>query len=99
MKSQPKKLFVMRHCESLEDIDKTAYERIADEDMPLTEFGKEEAAEFGKNFALSLGSNSSIEIILSPSKRVLETAEIIVANLPGDITWSIATDSLIVKQD
>src|SRR3989344_4227042 len=42
MNTEIKKLFVMRHAESLEDIDKNAYERIADEDMPLSEHGREQ---------------------------------------------------------
>lgn len=99
MNTQPKKLFVMRHCESLEDIDKAAYERIADEDMPLTECGKEQAASFGAEFAQNLGLSAKIHLILSPSKRVLETARIIVNNLPSHIRWSLSTDELIVKQN
>ena len=99
MNKQPKKLFVMRHCESLEDTDKTAYERIADEDMPLTKCGKEQASSFGTKFAQDLGWGAKIRFILSPSKRVLETARIIVANLPSHIKWSLSTDDLIVKQN
>lgn len=89
----------MRHCESLEDTDKTAYERIADEYMPLTECGKKQAASFGVEFAQNLSLSAKIHLILSPSKRVLETARIVVANLPSHIRWSLSTDDLIVKQD
>jgi|GEM_PF-844295 len=94
-----RRLFVMRHCESLEDTDKTAYERIADEDMPLTERGKEQAASFGARFAQDLGLRESLHLILSPSKRVLQTGEIIVTSLPRYIKWSLHTESLIVKQN
>jgi len=89
----------MRHAESLEDIDNTAYERIADEDMPLSEYGKEQAAIFGLRFVQELGTNKCLRLILSPSKRVLETAEIVVSKLPSDIRWSLATEHLIVKQN
>jgi broad specificity phosphatase PhoE len=89
----------MRNCESLEDTDKTAYERIADEDMPLTECGKKQAASFGVKFAQDLGSSKKIHFILSPSKRVLETARAIVENLPSHIKWSLFTDDLIAKQN
>ena len=59
MNTKPRRLFVMRHAESLEDIDKTAYERIADEDMPLSTYGREQAAEFGSRFVSSFGSCQS----------------------------------------
>lgn len=93
------RLFVMRHAESLEDIDKTAYERIADEDMPLSEKGRRQAAEFGSKFISNFGTCNSLHIILSPSKRVLETAEILVSMLPPTVKWSLSTDHLIVKQN
>lgn len=99
MNDKPKRLFVMRHAESLEDIDNTAYERIADEDMPLSEQGRRLAAEFGSDFVSNFGTCRQLEIILSPSKRVLETAEILVSKLPSNIEWSLTTDHLIVKEN
>jgi len=99
MYTKPRRLFVMRHAESLEDIDKTAYERIADEDMPLSAYGREQATDFGSRFVSSFGSCQSLRLILSPSKRVLETAEILVSKLPTNIKWSLATESLIAKQN
>lgn len=99
MNIEIKKLFIMRHAESLEDIDKTAYERIADKDMPLSEYGKEQAMTFGLKFIQELATGKFLRLILSPSKRVLETAEIIVSGLPSHIKWSLSTEYLIVKQD
>lgn len=92
-------LLVMRHAESLEDIDKTAYERIADEDMPLSERGKEQAARFGDSLAEMLGDNERLRIFLSPSKRVLETALLITARLPYSVHSELTTEPLIKKQD
>jgi len=89
----------MRHAESLEDIDNNAYERIADEDMPLSERGRKQATEFGSDFVSNFGTCQQLKIILSPSKRVLKTAEILVSKLPPSIKWSLATDHLIVKQN
>ena len=99
MNTKPRRLLVMRHAESLEDIDKTAYERIADEDMPLSEHGREQAEIFGSRFVSSFGPCAFLRIVLSPSKRVLETAEILVSRLPASIKWSLATDHLIAKQN
>lgn len=97
--SATKKLFIMRHAESLEDIDKTAYERISDEDMPLTDFGKEQANQFGIEFASQINTCKNLRIFLSPSKRVLQTVQIIVSTLPEKVKWSLFTENLIVKQD
>lgn len=89
----------MRHAESLEDIDNTAYERIADEDMPLSEQGRKQAAKFGSDFVSNFGACRQLKIILSPSKRILETAEILVSRLPPSTEWSLITDRLIVKEN
>lgn len=89
----------MRHAESLEDIDKNAYERIADEDMPLSESGRKQAEAFGSKFVHELGASKRLRLILSPSKRVLETAEIIISGMPAHIQWSLSTERLIVKQN
>ncbi len=89
----------MRHAESLEDIDNTAYEKIADEDMPLSEKGRWQASITGKNLVKEFGEIRHFRFILSPSKRVLETAEIIVSELPSGINWSLSTENLIVKQN
>ena len=94
-----KKLFVMRHAESLEDVDTTAYERIADEDMPLTDFGKEQAVRFGRQFADEIDAGTNLRVFLSPSKRVLQTAQLVVSSVPKHAEWSLVTDNLISKQD
>lgn len=92
------RLFIMRHAESLEDIDKTAYERIADENMPLSDVGKSEARDFGESFYKE-HSPERLRIILAPSHRVLETAQIVVSAFPTSVSWSLRTDPLIRKQD
>ncbi len=89
----------MRHAESLEDVDKQAYARVADEDMPLTEIGKRQARNIGVQLAKELCSCGSLRVILSPSTRVLETAHAVVSALPKRVSWSVATEPLIVKQD
>lgn len=99
MTEQRVKLLVVRHAESLEDIDNTAYERIADEDMPLSEKGRWQAVAMGKNLIKEFGMVRHLRFILSPSKRVLETAEIIVSELPPGVHWSLSTEKLIIKQN
>ncbi len=89
----------MRHAESLEDVDQTEYEHIADEDMSLTDFGKKQAAHFGQQFANEIGKSEKLRVFLSPSKRVLETAQLVVSGVPKHVRWSLVTDSLISKQN
>ncbi|KKU49959.1 MAG: hypothetical protein A3F53_00920 [Candidatus Zambryskibacteria bacterium RIFCSPHIGHO2_12_FULL_48_10] len=99
MNTQDKMFFVMRHAESLEDIDKSAYERIADEDMPLSDKGKDQALSMGQSLIEHLGMCKHLHLILSPSKRVLETAGIMVSAMPTRIKWSLTTEHLIAKQN
>ncbi|KKU81202.1 MAG: hypothetical protein UY07_C0024G0022 [Parcubacteria group bacterium GW2011_GWA1_47_8] len=73
-------------------------ERIADEDMPLTVFGKEQATRFGQQFANEIGGSENLRVFLSPSKRVLETAQLVISGVPKHVQWSIVTDNLISKQ-
>lgn len=100
MNSEFREIEIMRHAESLEDVDKTAYERVSDEEMPLTEGGRAQAYKFGQVLSKKLvEKGAQINIILSPSKRVLETAKIIVSTLPKSVRWSLKTEDLIVKQN
>jgi len=93
-------LLVMRHAESLEDIDKTAYERIADDDMPLSAKGEKQAIAFGSSLVEALGQKDCLlRIFLSPSKRVLRTACLAISQLPPSIRYEFITEPLIVKQN
>jgi len=94
-----KNIYVMRHAESLEDIDKTAYERIPDENMPITDFGKRQVTQFCKEFIGHIAGIKNLCIYISPCLRVLETAQIIVSNLPRHIRWHLCSDNLIAKQN
>ena len=43
--------------------------------------------------------SKSLRVFLSPSKRVLETAQLVVSGVPKHVQWSLVTDSLISKQN
>jgi len=92
-------LVILRHAESLEDIDNTAYEKIADEDMPLSEKGRWQACMAGKAIVQEFRDRQNLRFVLSPSKRVLETAKIIISELPRGTKWALSTERLIVKQN
>ncbi len=99
MMFSPKKIFVMRHAESLEDIDKTAYERIADEDMPLSDRGRTQVLEKLPFFIQEIGNCQHLQIFASPSHRVTETAETIASLTPPQLRRSIVVEPLIAKQN
>jgi len=99
MSNKKIKLVVMRHAESLEDIDDTAYERLSDAEMPLSEKGQGQSSSFGKNFGAEYGHIKNFRFVLSPSKRALETAEGIACELPPGANFSFTTEQRIAKQD
>lgn len=80
----PNKLILIRHGQSLGNIDESLYATTPDNAMPLTELGWEQAREAGrqlKQTVLSMhgssrngkGGESSVHFILSPYVRTVET--------------------------
>jgi broad specificity phosphatase PhoE len=96
---ESKNIFVMRHAESLEDIDKTAYERLADENMPLSDLGVKQAEAFALSFGGLLPEGSRLCIYTSSSTRVCQTAEIIDKSLSMRISIIRETDLRLRKQN
>jgi broad specificity phosphatase PhoE len=92
------KIFVLRHGQSLEDVDKTAHERMADEDMPLSEKGVYQALEAGEYLAPRLGSKSAT-LYLSPSTRVSQTGDLIASKLRPGIQVKLKKVEGLRKQD
>jgi broad specificity phosphatase PhoE len=45
---RPKRIVLVRHGESVANLDKTVYERTPDHDVPMTPRGHEQAANAGK---------------------------------------------------
>ncbi|MEI6296987.1 MAG: histidine phosphatase family protein [bacterium] len=91
------RFLVVRHAESLEDVDKTAYERVADRHMPLSDRGRLQALKMGSG--IKKDGLRHLRFILSPGRRVFETAEIMASELPFDIKSSFAVEPLIEKQN
>lgn len=92
------RIFALRHGQSLEDIDKTAHERMTDEEVPLSERGVYQALEAGGYLASRLGSES-VTLYLSPSKRVLQTGDLIASKLRPSIQVKLKTVDSLHKQD
>lgn len=73
---KPKKIFLIRHGESTENINSDIDKFIPDWKKSLTKKGKEQAQKAGKALFKTIG-NSPTVMYTSPWKRTLETAEAI----------------------
>lgn len=72
-----KSVLLIRHAESLEDVD-PAIHNIADDNMiGLTEFGRTQAENLGVWISSKLVSSAKVKVMLSPSNRVGETWHVI----------------------
>jgi broad specificity phosphatase PhoE len=97
--SDSTKIFILRHGESLEDVDKKIHEKLADEDIPLSQCGILQSIAAGQDLADKLDEYASVVFYLSPSKRVRQTAELIVAQFPITTTVTTHTIPTLRKQD
>lgn len=69
---RPKRIILLRHGESLGNVDEAAYSVIPDWQIPLTETGADQAKQAGHQLA-ELLSGESLCAYVSPYKRTLET--------------------------
>lgn len=92
-------LSIMRHAESLEDIDYSARSHTKDEDIPLSEHGRAQAIATGIALNRRLRFfNKVFKIFVSPSKRAIETAKLIVSQIKNTVC-QIVIDQLLTKQN
>ena len=90
----PKRIILLRHGESLGNIDETAYASIPDWKIPLTRRGERQAQRVAKELATLL-DGESLFCYCSPYKRTMETWKVIERHLLSTTT----TTSAAVKQD
>lgn len=70
----PNKVVLVRHGQSMGNIDEKLYSTTPDNAMPLTRLGFEQARVCGKNLkARILGENETVHFIVSPYVRTVET--------------------------
>jgi broad specificity phosphatase PhoE len=71
---RPLRIALIRHGESLANLDKTVYERIPDHAVPLTPHGHEQAAEAGR-YLRELFENQPVRVYVSPYLRARQTLD------------------------
>jgi hypothetical protein len=69
----PKRIILVRHGESLGNLDENAYTIIPDSRIPLTETGKKQAYEVGQKIRDLVGPDEPITIYTSPYIRTKQT--------------------------
>jgi broad specificity phosphatase PhoE len=74
LSQRPVRIALIRHGESVANLDKSIYEAVPDHSVPLTRFGHEQAAEAGKNLR-ELFEGEPIRVYVSPYLRTLQTLE------------------------
>ena len=93
-----KLIYIFRHGESLEDTDRTVYERMSDEEIPLSSKGVLQALDLGSQMSGEIKSNN-IQLYLSPSKRILQTAEFFTSRLAIDTKIDFKILNILRKKD
>lgn len=94
---KPKKIFLIRHGESIANKDRAIYSNLAGHTIPLTDNGKDQATKCGKRLKKKLISNR-VFFYLSPYLRTKQTFEGIIGQLQ-DIDYKLREEPRIREQD
>jgi 2,3-bisphosphoglycerate-dependent phosphoglycerate mutase len=98
------RIFLVRHGESVGNLNEKAYRQFGDHNVPLTEFGYRQAVEAGRTIASYLSQLPrpgfrKVRIWYSPYLRTRQTKDALVEVLPGDVVGAIHEDYLLREQD
>lgn len=91
-------LFLIRHGQSVGNVNPQLYQTIKDHNINLTDLGKQQAFEAGKNLKQLLDPNKTITAIVSPYLRTRETWSEIKKSL-GDFNIQEEETPLIREQE
>ena len=74
--SGPKRIILVRHGQSMGNVDETAYATTPDWKIPLTQTGKEQAQAAGQILSELLLQGESLYTYVSPYERTMETWQV-----------------------
>jgi len=93
----PRKIIVMRHAESIEDIDKTVYAHTPDLEISLSHRGKKQSTDVS-NAMVGIIGRGKTHFYISPGVRLRQTYEFVTSVFPANIEHSFTVETLILKQ-
>ncbi|MGR9421215.1 histidine phosphatase family protein [Rhizobium leguminosarum] len=98
------RLFLVRHGESLGNINEQAYRQFGDHNVPLTQWGHRQALEAGGVIASYLKALPSagfgkLQIWYSPFLRTRQSKDALLEALPESVVGDIREDYLLREQD
>jgi len=84
---RPKRLILLRHGESVGNVDKAVYETVADNRLGLSAVGQEQALKAGDAIARLVGGGR-VGVFVSPFLRTQQTCARVLSRLnPGQVAW------------
>jgi len=93
----PRKIIVMRHAESEEDIDKTVYAHTTDLDIVLSPNGEKQSMNVSAKL-VGLLSGKTVHFYISPGLRLRQSYNLMATQFPKTIKHSFTVETLILKQ-
>ncbi len=98
------RIFLVRHGESLGNIDDRAYRQFGDHNVPLTEWGYRQVLEAGQAICTYLKGLPSAElrklsVWYSPFLRTRQSRDALLEVLPADLIGDVREDYLLREQD
>ncbi|KQV28511.1 phosphoglycerate mutase [Rhizobium sp. Root1203] len=98
------RIFLVRHGESLGNIDEKAYGQFGDHNVPLTQWGHRQAVETGRIIASYLegaptAGLQKLRIWYSPFLRTRQSKDALLEALPAKFVGDVREDYLLREQD
>lgn len=93
----PRKIIVMRHAESQEDVGKTVYAHTADLNVALSPNGEKQSVNVSAKLA-GLLTGKTVHFYISPGLRLRQSYDLMTAHFPKTIEHSFTVETLILKQ-
>ena len=95
---RPIRIILVRHGESLGNVDESAYVSTPDWCVPLTEKGRQQAYDAGKELSEIVGKDGKVFFYFSPYKRTRETVEQFQKHINAEQIISVREEPRISEQ-
>ena len=93
----PKKIIVMRHAESKEDVDKTVYAHTSDLDIALSPDGEKQSINTSSELECRIDGRQ-VHFYISPGLRLRQTYDLMTTHFSNVLSSTFTVEPLIIKQ-